>query len=205
MQRSWRGGRARRGRGAVASALLLLTLLALSAASCGSTSHAKAPQPAPDAQQILHDALFTSATDASGAPDIASYDPALAADPASTILATLIYPSLVALDSHLNVRLWAAESMDISANGLTLTFHLRSGMRFSDGEPINAQTFAFALNRALDPCVKAPLAWYLYPIASASAFNQEDCAAPQQDGIAGPITTLIGIGQPIDVVDPLTL
>ena len=205
MRHGWRPWR---GRGPVTSALLLFTLLsvvALTAASCGSTSRPKTPQPAPDAQQILHDALFTSAADSSGALDIASYDPALADDPASTTLATLIYPSLVTLDSHLTVRLWAAESMNVSADGLSVTFHLRSGMHFSDGEPITAQTFAYALNRALDPCVNAPLAWYLYPIADAAAFNQEDCPAPQQDGIAGPITTLIGIGQPITAVDPLTL
>jgi ABC-type transport system substrate-binding protein len=201
-----RGGRARRRRGAGALALLaLLLLLALTAASCGSTSRPRTPQPAPDAQQILHDALFTSYTNSAGAADVASYDPAQANDPASTALDTLIYPSLVALDAHLNVRFWAAESMEISANGLTMTFHLRSGMRFSDGEPINAQTFAYTLNRALDPCVKAPLARYLYPISNAIAFNEEVCAAPQQDGIAGPITTLIGIGQPINPVDPLTL
>jgi oligopeptide transport system substrate-binding protein len=202
------GRRARRGRGPVATALLFFTLLsmvALTAASCGSTSRPKTPQPAPDAQQILRDALFTSAADSSGALDIASYDPALADDPASATVATLIYPSLVTLDSHLTVRLWAAESMNVSADGLSVTFHLRSGLHFSDGEPITAQTFAFALNRALDPCVNAPLAWYLYPIAEAAAFHEEDCPAPQQDGIAGPITTLIGIGQPINPVDPLTL
>lgn len=200
--------RARRGRGAGARlvvATLLLTLVALMAVSCGSTSHPPTTQAAPDAQQILRDALFTSATDGAGAPTIATYDPVQVDDPAATTVATLIYPSLVTLDSALNVRLWAAESMVVSPDGKTITFTLRSGMRFSDGEPINAQTFAFALNRALDPCNRAPLAWYLYPIASAAAFNQEACAAPAQDGIAGPITTLIGIGQPITVVDPLTL
>ncbi len=42
-------------------------------------------------------------------------------------------------------------------------------------------------------------------LANATAFNRENCVAPEQDGIAGPITTLIGIGQPINPVDPLTL
>jgi peptide/nickel transport system substrate-binding protein/oligopeptide transport system substrate-binding protein len=209
--RDQRNARARRGRGAGerrlagVPAILLLALVALMAASCGSTSRPPTNQPAPDAQQMLRDALVTSATDSAGAPAIASYDPIQAHDPASTTLATLIYPSLVTLDSQLTVRLLAAESMSVSPDGKTITFALRSGMRFSDGEPITAQTFAFALNRALDPCNAAPLAWYLYPIANAAAFNQEACAAPAQDGIAGPITTLIGIGQPITVVDPLTL
>ena len=197
-------GRARR-RGPLGGLALLIALIALTAASCGTVSRPQTPQPAPDAQQILRDALFTSYVNSAGAADVATYDPAQAADSASTTVTTLIYPSLVALDSQLNVRLWAAQSMDVSANGLTMTFHLRSGMRFSDGEPINAQTFAYSLNRALDPCVNAPLAWYLYPISDAYAFNREACVAPQQDGMAGPITTLIGLGQPLNPVDPLTL
>ncbi len=192
-------------RGPLPGLALSFALLILTAASCGSVSRQKTTQPAPDAQQILRDALITNYTNSAGALDVASFDPTQVDDPASTTIATLIYPSLVALDAQLNVRLWAAESMDVSANGLTMTFHLRSGMRFSDGEPINAQTFAYALNRALDPCIKAPLAWYLYPISDAASFNQETCLAPQQDGIGGPITTLIGLGQPLNPVDSLTL
>ena len=202
---SQRGTRARRMGRSLAGPLLLFLLVALTAVSCGSTSRPKTPQPLPDAQQILREALFTTHAGSGGAPDIATYDPALADDPASSAVDTLIYPSLVALDSRLSVRLWAAESMDISPDGLKITFHLRSGMRFSDGEPVTAQTFAFALNRALDPCVQAPLAWYLYPLSGAAAFNQESCVAPEQDGIAGPVLTLIGIDQPINPIDPLTL
>lgn len=178
---------------------LILVMLALTAASCGSVSRPRAPQPAPEAQQVLRDALITPGS------DLPTYDPALATDAASQTISTLIYPTLLALDSQLTTRQWATENTQISADGLTITFALRSGMHFSDGEPINAQTFAYSLNRALDPCVKAPLARYLYAIADALAFNQETCATPAQDGITGPITTLIGIGQPLNPVDPLTL
>lgn len=184
---------------------LTLVLLALSAASCGSGSHVRTPQPLPDAQQILRDALFTGYVNQAGAPDVATYDPALATDPASVTIATLVFPALVALDTRLNAHLWAAQSMDVSGDGLTLTFHLRSGMRFSDGEPVDANAFALALNRALDPCTHAPDAWYLYPIANAYAFNHEICAAPREDVVAGPIATLVGPGQSLSVVDPLTL
>lgn len=184
---------------------LALILVALSAASCGSDSHAKTPQPLPDTQQILHDALFTAHVNQAGAPDVATFDPALATDSASATVAALIYPALVTLDTQLNVRLWAAQSIDVSAAGLTITFHLRSGMRFSDGEPIDATAFALSLNRALDPCLHAPDAWYLYPIANAYAFNHEACAAPREDVVAGPITSLVGPGQSLNPVDPLTL
>lgn len=189
----------------ITGVLLFCVFIALTAATCGSVSRPRTPQPAPEAQQILRDALITTAVNSAGVRDISAYDPVQATDAASMSLATLIYPTLVALDSQMTVRLWATENMQVGANGLTLTFQLRSGMKFSDGEPINAQAFAYSLNRALDPCVNAPLAWYLYPIAEASTFNQETCVSPQQDSISGPITTLIGQGQPLYPLDPLTL
>lgn len=191
--------------GALTTLTLALVCIALTAVSCGSGSHAPTPQPLPDAQQILRAPLFTSYTNHAGAPDVASYDPALATDATSATIDTLIYPALVTLDSHLAAHLWAAQSMNISADGLTITFSLRSGMRFSDGEPIDAKAFAYALNRTLDPCTRSPNAAYLYPIANAYAFNHERCAAPREDVVAGPIATLIGSGQPINPVDPLTL
>lgn len=191
--------------GALTTLTLTLVCIALTAVSCGSGSHVQAPQPLPDALQILRAPLLTGYTNHAGAPDVASYDPALATDAASATIDTLIYPALVTLDSRLTVRLWAAQSMNISADGLTLTFTLRSGMRFSDGEPIDSAAFAYALNRTLDPCTRSPNAAYLYPIANAYAFSHEACAAPREDVVAGPIATLIGHGQPIDPVDPLTL
>lgn len=189
----------------LAALALTLLVIALSAASCGSDSHARSPQPLPDAQQVLRDALFTNYVNPDSKPDVATYDPVMATDPTSAAIATLIYPSLVTLDSQLTVRPWAAQSLDVSSDGLTITFHLRSGMRFSDGEPIDATAFALSLNRALDPCVRAPDAWYLYPIANAYAFNHETCAAPREHVAAGPIATLVGPGQPLNPVDPLTL
>ncbi len=59
---------------------------------------------------------------------------------------------LVRLDGNLNVQPDAATTMpDISADGLTYKFHLRQGMKFSDGQPLTAKDFAFSIDRALDP------------------------------------------------------
>ena len=43
-----------------------------------------------------------------------------------------------------------AESWDISADGLTYTFHLRDGLRFSDGSPLKASDAKFSLERLRD-------------------------------------------------------
>ena len=51
---------------------------------------------------------------------------------------------------------------EISADGLTYTFHLHQGMTWSDGTPIDATTFAYSINRALDPCLGSGTAYYLY-------------------------------------------
>ncbi len=44
-----------------------------------------------------------------------------------------------------------AESWEISNDGLVYTFHLREGMVFHDGEPINAAAVVRSMNRPLNP------------------------------------------------------
>lgn len=45
----------------------------------------------------------------------------------------------------------AAEKWDISDDGLTYTFHLRDGLKWSDGTPLAAQSFVDGVARTLDP------------------------------------------------------
>src|SRR4051812_22996510 len=45
----------------------------------------------------------------------------------------------------------AAEKWDISDDGLTYTFHLRDGLKWSDGAPLVAQAFVDAVVRTLEP------------------------------------------------------
>ncbi len=42
-----------------------------------------------------------------------------------------------------------AKSWKISPDGLTYTFHLKSGLKFSNGDPINAQAFKFSIDRVI--------------------------------------------------------
>lgn len=177
-------------------------LLALTLAGCSYTTGPMTPTQAPDTQQILHDALIMGAA---GKTDLPTYDPAFAQDQGALEVISLTFPSLVTLDSHLTPQDWAAESVDISSDGLTYTFHIRRDLKFSDGEPIDATAFAFAFNRILNPCLHSPLAFYLFPIKNAAAFNAELCANPQQDQVDGAIKTLIGAGQPLNPQDPQTL
>ena len=111
-----------------------------------------------------------------GTQDIASFDPAFADDTANYAVDSLIFPSLVMLDDHLQVEPWAASSYSISPDGRTYVFNLRPGLKWSDGSPINAYSFANALNRTLSPCTQAPLARYLFGLRDALAFHSQTCA-----------------------------
>ena len=64
----------------------------------------------------------------------------------------------------------AAERWDVSADGLTWTFHLRAHV-WSDGEPVTAHDFVYAYRRILDPATASDYAWYLYQIKNAAGVN----------------------------------
>jgi len=42
-----------------------------------------------------------------------------------------------------------AKSWEISTDGITYTFNLKKGLKFSNGDPINSQAFKFSLDRAI--------------------------------------------------------
>ncbi len=64
----------------------------------------------------------------------------------------------------------AAESWEVSGDGLMYTFHLRD-MKWSDGSSVAASDFAFAWKLILSPGYGAPYAYLLYPIAGAQDYN----------------------------------
>ena len=77
----------------------------------------------------------------------------------------------------------AATSWSISDDGLTYTFDLRDGATWSDGVPVTADDFAFALRRILDPELAAKYASILYPIANAEALNSGSITGIENLGV----------------------
>ncbi len=76
----------------------------------------------------------------------------------------------------------AAERWEVSADGLTYTFHLRRDARWSDGRPVTARDFVAAWRRALAPSLAAENAYLLYPLRHAEALNQGRLADASQLG-----------------------
>src|ERR1017187_4018140 len=65
----------------------------------------------------------------------------------------------------------AAESWEVSPDGLVYTFHLRPGGRWSNGDPVTADDFAFSFRRILTPSYGATYSYMLWPIRNAQAYN----------------------------------
>ena len=82
-----------------------------------------------------------------------------------------LFEGLTAHDAHGRVVPGAAESWTTSADGLVWTFKLRPDGRWSDGRPVTADDFVFAVRRLLDPRTAASLAFFLYAIEGAADAN----------------------------------
>ena len=89
-------------------------------------------------------------------PNPETIDPALnsAVDGGNMLL--FAYDCLLNIDKDNKVIPGAAESYDVSKDGLTWTFHLRSGLKWSDGSPLTAKDFVYSWKRVADPNTAAP-------------------------------------------------
>ncbi len=79
----------------------------------------------------------------------------LLSDDAHAILVTrLVGDSLIDHDAGLNVVPRLARSWEFSDDGRILTFRLRSGVRFHDGEPFTSADVALTYERLVDPATR---------------------------------------------------
>ncbi|MFE7429881.1 ABC transporter substrate-binding protein [Streptomyces sp. NPDC057545] len=125
-------------RGAVA--VTLATVLALSAAACSK----------PSGQD--------GGGSGSGAGDSAVVGIAYEPDSLSPLLGygkdgnSKIFDGLLTLDADMKLRPALATALpEVSADGLTYTYRLRKGVKFSDGKPFGAKDVVFTYRTILDP------------------------------------------------------
>lgn len=127
-------------------------------------------------------------------------DPQIAATPAERNVVANCFEGLMGYDSSGALVPAAAESYDVSADGLTYTFHLRSGLAWllTDGARgvlgdaaesfdtrLTSADFAFGLRRALLPETASPAARLLFSIQNAEAVFS-GAMAPEALGIDTP-------------------
>jgi peptide/nickel transport system substrate-binding protein len=133
------------------SLLLLVALMAAGLAGCKS-QEPEQRYGGPDTGPAYGD-LFIDAS----IGDASTLLPPLASDAASFGVISLIYNGLVKYDGDLNLVGDLAKSWDISPDGLTITFHLRKGVKWHDGAPFTAKDALFTYQVMVDP--KTPTAY----------------------------------------------
>src|SRR5258708_39863730 len=74
----------------------------------------------------------------------------------NAVLRVIGEPLLRPLPDLSGVAPAAAESYDVTANGMQYVFHLRKAAQWWDGTPVKAQDFVYAWRRLIDPRLAAP-------------------------------------------------
>lgn len=137
-------------------ASLLLALVFLAACDGGRT--AATPVVRGPGKPATGDALVVGSI---GEPS--TLVPLLASDSSSHDVAGHIYNGLLRYDKNLKLEGDLAESWDVSSDGLTITFHLRKGVKWHDGEEFTSRDVLYTYRVTIDP--KTPTAY-------ADAFKQ---------------------------------
>lgn len=110
-------------------------------------------------------------------------DPQFATLPAEKAILSDLFAGLVAEDPTGEIVPGAAESWDVSGDGLTWTFLLREGLKWTDTRPVVAGDFVYAFQRLLAPRSGAPFASMFYNIAGAEALNRDKASDARDLGV----------------------
>ena len=118
-----------------------------------------------------------------------SLDPQVNFDAAAGWIQMDAYEGLTSFDAAGAVIPGAAETWDVSADGLTYTFHLRDGLKWSNGDPLVAQDFVNGVLRTLNPETASEKGYYFYSvmqIAGAAALSDGTVKDPATLGMTAP-------------------
>jgi oligopeptide transport system substrate-binding protein len=121
-------------------------------------------------------------------PDVV--DPQKSSSSSEIVILSANYEGLTRLDSDGNTVPAAAESWEFNEDGTVLTFHLRAGLTYSDGSPLTAERFRYAVERNCDPNTAGQYQSILFEIVGCEAFASS-LTAPE-----------VGEGTPAAEVDP---
>jgi len=145
----------------------LAALLALALCGCSRSTNVQTG----DAGQVLHRGIN---------PEPSDLDPHMATQTSYYTVLSAILEGLTSEDPvDLHPVPGVAESWNISPDGLTYTFYLRPGAKWSDGSPVTSEDFIDSWRRMLTPALGATNASQLYVIQGAEAFNKGDSAFSQ--------------------------
>ncbi len=137
-------------------------------------------------------------------PDIV--DPQQSSFSSEIAVLALNYEGLTRQNDNLETVPAAAESWEFNEDQTVLTFHLREGLTYSDGSPLTAERFRYAVERNCDPNVAGQYQSILFEIVGCEEFASslsEEAAAAATPGADPYETARQNLG--VKAVDDLTL
>src|SRR4030042_403293 len=132
--------------------LIILFLSLLFLAACGKEQVDDKLRQMPDKPPAYGDIIVRG-----DIGDASNLIPLLASDIPSHDIAGLVYNGLVKYDKNMNIIGDLAESWNISADGLVITFHLRKNVLWHDGRSFTAADVLYTYRVTVDP--KTPTAY----------------------------------------------
>jgi oligopeptide transport system substrate-binding protein len=122
-----------------------------------------------------------------GAPT--TLDPAAQGDAGSAAVTAQLFESLTTFDADRQTRPALAESWRIEDGGKRIVFHMRAGLTFSDGTPLQASDVVRSWLRIIDPKAPSPLTSLMLVVDGASDYVTGVAADPASVGLAADDTT----------------
>jgi oligopeptide transport system substrate-binding protein len=89
-----------------------------------------------------------------------------------------VWEPMLSFDPQGNPIPLGAISWEVSPDGVTYTFHLRDGVRWTDGSAITARDYEWAWKRNEDPKLASDYAQALYNVKGAAEYNAGKVADP---------------------------
>ena len=138
------------------SLVLVMALCLTALAACGGNGGTEAPaatnapaaagseSPAPAAPAAPVSTMDTLIVRNTGDP--MSFNPTVASDDNLYYAAQCMFHRLTKLDTTKSPVPDAAESWDVSDDALTITWHLKDGLKWSDGEPLTADDVKYTFD-----------------------------------------------------------
>lgn len=113
-------------------------------------------------------------------------DPALNSTVDGACLAINSFAGLMTYDSSQHQVCDLAESYTMSEDGLTWTFTLKDGLKWSNGDPLDANDFVYSWNRAADPMTASDYGYMFAPIKGYAEMTEMD----EEGNLVNPDATL---------------
>ena len=151
------------------SVLVMLVAVSMIVTACSTTA---AP---PAGNTAAADPLGEFNTNMGSEPD--TIDPQKESFVGEVGQSSMVFEALLTLDPKNSLKPIPAAAKDlpkVSADGLSYTYTLRDGLKYSDGSPLTVKDFAYAFTRLCDPNVAGEYAFTGYIIVGCEDYSNMD-------------------------------